>query len=83
MAGLFINLSVRSLDLFINFIQQHEFFSFCCIEPYMVCVLGNGLLFKVILPLHREGMFTVLMEKVKADKSKFDVYVQKGHLQYN
>jgi hypothetical protein len=67
LSSLFIKLPTKDLNIFIEFLSKHEFFTLCCLEPFMVCVLGNALIFKIILPLHKKGVLILLMDKVVID----------------
>jgi hypothetical protein len=67
LSSLFIKLTTEDLNVLIEFISRHEFFTLCCLEPFFVCVLGNALIFKIMLPLHKKGILTLLMKRVVID----------------
>lgn len=65
-SSFFIDLTYQDFTVLISFIEKHEHFALHILEPYIICICGN-ILFKVILPLHKEGVFTALMIKVRVD----------------
>lgn len=67
LSSMFMKLPVNLLENLHTLIGQHEFLTFCSIEPYMISVVGNALFFKILLPLHRQGVFSLLMLQVMTD----------------